>query len=107
MHAGPATELAPLLEALKGEGVFVRELDTLGIAYHSPALDAFGAELHTELAAVLAAPKPRSMTWLSTCYPLDSEDPAAALCGPEYHVCTADQQRATQFSSMVKSVHKR
>jgi len=43
--AGPAVELAPLLETLKAEGVFVRELDTLGIAYHSPALDGFGAEL--------------------------------------------------------------
>ena len=37
--------MAPLLEALKAEGVFVREVDTLGIAYHSPALEAFGAEL--------------------------------------------------------------
>ena len=83
---GPAAELEPLLEALKGEGVFVRELDTLGVAYHSPALGAFCAELHAELAAVLTAPKPRSKTWLSTCYPLDSVDAAAVLCGPEYHV---------------------
>ena len=30
--AGPAAELAPLLERLKAEEVFVRELDTLGIA---------------------------------------------------------------------------
>ena len=34
-----------MLEALKAEGVFVREVDTLGIAYHSPALDAFSGEL--------------------------------------------------------------
>ena len=43
--AGPAADMAPLLEALKAEGVFVREVDTLGIAYHSPALEAFSAEL--------------------------------------------------------------
>ena len=36
-----------MLEALKAEGVFVREVDTLGIAYHSPALDAFSDELRT------------------------------------------------------------
>ena len=35
---------------------------------------------------MLPAPKPRSKTWLSTCYALDTEDSAAALCGPEYHV---------------------
>ena len=35
---------------------------------------------------MLAEPKARSKTWLSTCYALDTEDPAAALCGPEYHV---------------------
>jgi len=84
--SGPAAQLTPLLEALKAEGVFVRELDTLGIAYHSPALDAFSGALRAELEAVLPAPKPRSATWLSTCYPLDTEDPAAAACGPEYHV---------------------
>ena len=30
---------------LKEEGVFVRELNTLGIAYHSPALDPFCGRL--------------------------------------------------------------
>lgn len=38
-HAGPEEELQPLLEALKAEGVFVRELSTCGVAYHSPLLD--------------------------------------------------------------------
>ena len=35
---------------------------------------------------MLPKPKARSKTWLSTCYALDTEDPAAAQCGPEYHV---------------------
>ena len=43
--AGPAAELEPLLEKLKKEEVFVRELDTLGIAYHSPGLRAYVDEL--------------------------------------------------------------
>ena len=50
MCAGPAAELAPLLEVLKAEGVFVREVDTLGIAYHSPALEAFSTELRAGVA---------------------------------------------------------
>ena len=32
-------DLQPLLEGLKGEGIFVRELATGGVAYHSPLLD--------------------------------------------------------------------
>ena len=39
--------MAPLVAKLKEEGVFVRELNTLGIAYHSPALDPFCARLRT------------------------------------------------------------
>ena len=36
--AGPAAELRPLLDELLGNGVFVRELDTNGNAFHSPML---------------------------------------------------------------------
>ena len=45
--AGPQAELAPLVAKLKEKGVFVRELNTLGIAYHSPALDPFCGRLRT------------------------------------------------------------
>ncbi|CAL8464659.1 g4194 [Coccomyxa elongata] len=84
--AGPAEELAPLCAKLKDEGVFVRELDTLGIPYHSPALEPFSDKLRRVLTAVVGAPKERSAKWLSTCYPLNSEEPGSKLCGPDYHV---------------------
>ena len=45
IFAGPAAELEPLLAKLKVEEVFVRELDTLGIAYHSPGLRAYAEDL--------------------------------------------------------------
>lgn len=83
---GPAEELAPLCAKLKDEGVFVRELDTLGIPYHSPALEPFSDKLRRVLTAVVGAPKERSAKWLSTCYPLNSEEPGSKLCGPDYHV---------------------
>ena len=38
MCAGPEEDIKPLLEQLKAEGVFVRELDTRGLAFHSPVL---------------------------------------------------------------------
>ena len=41
---------------LKEEGVFVRELNTLGIAYHSPALDPFCGRLRTRAPALHAVP---------------------------------------------------
>ena len=37
--AGPAEELGSIIEDLQKEGVFVRGVETLGLAYHSPALD--------------------------------------------------------------------
>ena len=85
-RAGPEAQLAPLLAKLKDEGVFVRELSTLGIAYHSPALEPFTGKLQKALSALIPLPKPRSKRWLSTSFVLDSEDPEAAVCGPGYHV---------------------
>ena len=49
--AGPSDALSPLLAALKTEGIFVREVDTLGIAYHSPALLPFAEDLRAGKAA--------------------------------------------------------
>jgi len=59
--------------------------------------------LRAELEAVLPAPKPRSKTWLSTCFPLDSEDPAAAVCGPGYHVRPAARTRRSSGAVLVCS----
>jgi hypothetical protein len=68
-----------------------------GGAQSSTRKDSRGAHAdalaRAELEAVLPAPKPRSKTWLSTCFPLDSEDPAAAACGPGYHVRPAAGSR--------------
>lgn len=43
--AGPEEDIKPLLEQLKAEGVFVRELDTRGLAFHSPVLQPHLGEL--------------------------------------------------------------
>ena len=64
----------------------MRELDTLGIAYHSPALNPFCDKLRRALSAVVPNPKERSKRWLSTCYSLDSDEAGSKTCGPDYHV---------------------
>ena len=86
ISAGPQEELSALCAKLKEEGVFVRELDTLGIAYHSPALMPFCGSLHSALSGVVPHPRGRSKRWLSTCYPLDSGEGGSQTCGPDYHV---------------------
>ena len=62
--------------------MFVRELDTLGIAYHSPALNPFADKLRRVLHAVVPSPKERSARWLSTSFPLDSEDAGPRPAAP-------------------------
>ena len=42
--------------------------------------------LRAELQKVMPEAKPRSKTWLSTCFPAGSEDEAARTCGADYHV---------------------
>lgn len=46
-HAGPAAELKPLLKELADEGIFMRELDTKGQAFHSPMLAPSVADLRS------------------------------------------------------------
>ena len=54
--AGPEEDIKPLLEQLKAENVFVRELDTRGLAFHSPVLHPHLGELkegrHTSLTSL-------------------------------------------------------
>ena len=45
LGAGPAGDVLSIIETLKDEGVFAREVDTLGLAFHSPALDPLLPEL--------------------------------------------------------------
>ena len=44
-YAGPAEQLQPFVAKLASEGVFTRDVDTLGIAYHSPVLEPLTEEL--------------------------------------------------------------
>lgn len=54
-----------------------------------------------ELEKVIPSPQPRSKTWLSTCYPLDTEEPGAELCGVDYQV---RQTRQTSWMQPEKSL---
>ena len=45
LGAGPAADVLSIIETLKEEGIFAREVETLGLAFHSPALDPLLPEL--------------------------------------------------------------
>lgn len=53
LNAGPAEELREIAASLQEQKVFARELDTLGLAYHSPALDPLLPELQQGTALCL------------------------------------------------------
>ncbi|CAK0786732.1 hypothetical protein CVIRNUC_009946 [Coccomyxa viridis] len=82
--SGPEEEIKPLLEQLKAEGVFVRELDTRGLAFHSPVLQSHLGELKEALEKVVPEPKARSATWLSSTYAVDDESEEAKYCSGGY-----------------------
>ncbi|EIE22203.1 ketoacyl-synt-domain-containing protein [Coccomyxa subellipsoidea C-169] len=82
--SGPEADLKPLLEQLKADGVFVRELDTRGLAYHSPILQPHLPELQAALEEVVPEPKERSATWLSSSYAVDNDSTEARLCSAAY-----------------------
>jgi len=93
--SGSVEGLKPLLNELKdmqtpnGKPVFVRRLETFGIAYHSPQLDPTLPILRENLSKVLTSPKKRSKKWVSTCVDdevLGEDDPLRYLSA-DYH-CT-------------------
>lgn len=43
--AGPEAEVRSVMKSLSEDSVFVREVDSRGLAYHSPALDSQMGEL--------------------------------------------------------------
>jgi hypothetical protein len=58
LRTGPEGDLKPLLEQLKAEGVFVRELDTRGLAFHSPVLQSHLLELQAGKPCQIVAEAP-------------------------------------------------
>ena len=98
--AGPADALSPLLAALKAEKVFVREVDTLGVAYHSPALLPFAEDLrsgrawmHAQMCLVIQTQELFCLTIRDLCRMLCSFSDNLDL-QPDPQVCTRNMLTA-------------
>lgn len=67
--SGPQAAVSKFVEQLKQEGVFAKEVQTGGIAFHSYFMEAIAPALLQALKKVIRAPRPRSARWLSTSIP--------------------------------------
>ncbi|KAM5273320.1 fatty acid synthase [Ctenodactylus gundi] len=67
--SGPQAAVSKFVEQLKQDGVFAKEVQTGGIAFHSYFMEAIAPTLLQELKKVIREPRPRSARWLSTSIP--------------------------------------
>eukprot|EP00884_Botryococcus_braunii_P022876 jgi/Botrbrau1/9272/Bobra.180_1s0029.1 len=94
--SGPAQELRPLLNKLKADNIFVREVDTRGVAYHSPLLDGSIADLEAALKKLMPVPTKRSTKWISSVFPSGSVDSPEADSSATYQVILFSQPKQDQ-----------
>lgn len=85
--SGALPAMKKFVEELKKEDIFVRLVDSSGVAFHSKYMAAAGQNLRSALERIIPNPKPRSSRWISTSIP-DSgwDNPLAQLSSAAYHV---------------------
>ncbi|XP_050542991.1 fatty acid synthase-like [Daktulosphaira vitifoliae] len=85
--SGPPDSISKFVNKLKSEGVFAREINSCGVAFHSPYILSVGPAFKEKVKGVVPNPKPRSSRWLSTSIP-ESEwnSPLAQFSSISYQV---------------------
>lgn len=85
--SGPADLVAKFVKELEAENIFAREVNSCGIAFHSPYMLATGPILKPALEKIIPNPKPRTSRWItSSVHKDDMEKSFAKLCSADYHV---------------------
>lgn len=84
--SGEASVMEAFMQELKDEEIFVREVNTSGIAFHSHFMEMIAPTLLESLSKFIQ-PKKRSSKWLSTSIPEERwESELAQYSSAEYHV---------------------
>ncbi|OWF51822.1 Fatty acid synthase [Mizuhopecten yessoensis] len=84
--SGPVTAVANFVDELKGRGVFARQVNSAGVAFHSQDMKKVAPLLKSRLSKVIK-PKPRSSKWISSSVPESEWDSEKAKwSSPEYVV---------------------
>lgn len=84
--SGPSQIVGKFMKKLEEEKIFVKEVNSSNIPYHSSYISQVGPKLLARLKGVFKNPKERSSKWLSTSVPNDLlENPENKLSSAEYH----------------------
>ncbi|XP_025202473.1 fatty acid synthase-like [Melanaphis sacchari] len=85
--SGPPDSIAKFVDQLKSEGVFAREVNSSGIAFHSWYIAAAGPLFKEKVAGIISKPIMRSVKWISTSIPESRwDEPLAQYSSVAYHV---------------------
>ncbi|CAG2109741.1 unnamed protein product [Medioppia subpectinata] len=84
--SGLYNEVKQMIEDLTQKGIFVRELQSNDIPYHSEYLITSAKKLTEELKKVVLNPKPRSKKWISTAIIESDPDDELKTASAEYFV---------------------
>ncbi|CAG0916724.1 unnamed protein product [Notodromas monacha] len=85
--SGPVDDIRSFVGQLKSEGIFAKEVNSGGMAFHSQYIAAAGPQLKRALQQVIPIPKRRSSKWISSSIPEeDWNSPLAVSSSAAYHV---------------------
>ncbi|OQV25865.1 Fatty acid synthase [Hypsibius exemplaris] len=101
--SGSATEISRLVADMKPENIFAKEVNSYGVAFHSPAMQKAAPIYLNALKKVLPSPKTRTARWLSTAFDeTEWSSDAAKYASPEYF--THNLSSNVKFRAAVKKI---
>ncbi|XP_025199126.1 fatty acid synthase-like isoform X2 [Melanaphis sacchari] len=85
--SGPSKSVSEFIKTCKAEGIFAKEVNSSGFAFHSKYIADAEPALRKSLEKILQNPKPRSSKWISSSIPEKLWDtPIAKTSSIAYHV---------------------
>ncbi|XP_026815045.1 fatty acid synthase-like isoform X2 [Rhopalosiphum maidis] len=102
---GPLNDMENYIETLKKQNVFVRTVNSNGIAYHSRMVERQAEFVQKFIEKAVPNPKKRSSKWISTSVPEKNWDSdLAQWCSGEYHA--NNFKKTVYFSEAIKKIPK-
>ncbi|CAG9818777.1 unnamed protein product [Phaedon cochleariae] len=85
--SGPPESIKRFIEDLHKDGIFAKEINTSGIAFHSKYIAEVGPNLREALDVIIPCPRPRSTKWISSSIPeTEWKSSLAKYSSPAYFV---------------------
>lgn len=85
--SGPVEPTERFIKELQSEGIFAKQVNSSGYAFHSKYIASAGPKLRAVLEKIIPNPKKRSSKWISSSIPKNAwGGPLAQLSSAAYHV---------------------